>query len=115
MAMSKTYWRRKMAERLAARLDGGMTVANVDEAERLVWRLCRLANDNARNCERDNDPRMQNASFARRQERVEERWIEREKEIAGLFGKYGCRIDWPGCYPSITADEGFTLDIWEMH
>lgn len=114
MAFTKTYWRNKMAERLAKRIADEPSAAQIEEAKRLVWRLCRLANDNERNCERDNDERWQRFHAAKL-ERIEERWIEREREINGLFGKYGCHIDWPGLYPSIVADEGYDIDYWEMY
>ena len=121
MAQTKRFWRWKMAERLAQRkrrIEGRnadeATYEEVEEANRLVWRLCRLANDNARNIERANDPRMEREWFAKKVDRIEERWAEREREIAALFVPYGCYIDWPGAYPCINADEGGEIDIWEM-
>lgn len=115
MKYTKGYWRYKMAEKLAKRIADEPTPQQVYDAKKLVWRLCRLATDNERNCERDNDPAwMQNPRLAAKQERVEERWIEREKEISGLFAAYRCTVEWPGIYPSIRADEGYDIDIWEM-
>lgn len=115
MAQGKRFWRRKMAERLARRIADEPTDEQVDEAYTLVNRLCRLASDNERNTERDNDARWwQGDRFQRMHERNSARWAEREKEIRALFGKYGCHIDWPGVYPCINADEGGTIDIWEM-
>lgn len=114
MAQGKRFWRWKMAERLAKRISDEPTDEQVGEAYRLVGRVCRLANDNERNCERDNDERWQHGYLLKRLERIEERWEEREKEINALFGKYRCHIDWPGLYPSIVADEGGDIDIWEM-
>ena len=118
----KRFWRRRMAERLAKRKrriegrnDDEATYEEIEEAYRLVNRICRLANDNERNTERDNDSyRHANKWRAAKLDRIEERWVEREKEIAELFKPYGCYIDWPGIYPSINADEGGTIDIWEM-
>lgn len=116
MRQTKTYWRWRMAERLAKRIYAEPTESQVDEANDLVWRLCRLANDNERNCERDNDERwMLNPYRRAKLERIEERWLEREKEINGLFAKYGCSIYWPGLYPSIKDAEGHDIDIWEMY
>lgn len=111
----KRFWRRRMAERLAKRIADEPTEGQVDEAYRLVNRICRLANDNERNCERDNDSAWQEVAWRKRKlDRIEERWAEREREIAGLFRPYRCYIDWPGAYPCINADEGGTIDIWEM-
>ena len=122
MAQGKRFWRWKMAERLAKRKrriegrnDDEASYEEIEEAYTLVNRLCRLANDNERNCERDNDSAWQEVEWRRRKlDRIEERWVEREKEIVVLFGPYGCSIDWPGLYPSIVADEGGDIDIWEM-
>lgn len=114
--MNKHQWRWKMAERLAKRVNDEPSIEEVRKANRLVWRLCRLANDNERNCERDNDERwMLNPRLCAKQEHIEERWCEREKEINELFAKYGCSIDWPGLYPSIKCTEGYDIDIWEMY
>ena len=57
MARTKTSWRWQMAERLAKRMSDEPTIEEIEEANHVVWRLCRLANDNERNCERDNDER----------------------------------------------------------
>ena len=122
MAQSKRFWRWKMAERLAKRKrqiegrnDDESTYEEIEDANRLVWRLCRLANDNMRNAERDNDSAWQETPRLKAKlDRIEERWAEREREIAALFKPYGCYIDWPGIYPCINADEGGTIDIWEM-
>ncbi len=115
MTQGKRFWRRKMAERLAKRIADEPTEAQVSEAYRLVNRLCRLANDNERNTERDNDSAWHaNKWRVAKLDRIEERWAEREKEIAALFRPYRCYIDWPGVYPCINADEGGTIDIWEM-
>lgn len=122
MAQTKRFWRWKMAERLAKRKrriegrnDDEATYEEIEQANKLVWRLCRLANDNERNTERDNDSAWQETPRLKAKlERIEERWEEREKEINALFGKYRCHIDWPGLYPSIVADEGGDIDIWEM-
>lgn len=115
MKKNKTEWRWEMAKRLARRINNEPTTAEIEEANRLVWRLCRLANDNARNCERSNSERMQFKWFAAKQEHIEERWCEREEEIRALFEKYGCSVYWPGLYPSIRASEGYDIDIWEMY
>lgn len=116
MARTKTSWRWQMAERLAKRVSDEPTHEEISEANHLVWRLCRLANDNERNCERDNDERWMTSPYlCKKQDRIEERWCEREREINGLFAKYRCSIEWPGLYPSIKADEGYDIDIWEMY
>lgn len=110
----KRYWRRIMANRLCKRVFDKPTEQQVDAAYVLVNRLCRLANDNERNCERDNDPRWQ-LYHAAKLERIENRWIEREREIAEQFKLYRCRIEWPGLYPSICTDDSGDIDIWEMY
>ena len=116
MAKTKTEWRWEMAMRLAKRMYENPSDFDLEVANHLVWRLCRLANDNVRNCERDNDPRwMENPRMAAKQERIEERWCEREREIDALFAEFGCSLVWPGLYPSIRADEGYDIDIWEMY
>ena len=131
MAHTKRYWRWKMAERLATRkrrMEGRnadeATYEEIEEANNLVWRLCRLANDNERNAERDNDSTWQETPRLKAKlDRIEERWIEREREISSLFeSEYGCKVDWPGCYPTVYAinDERFgpdagMLDICEMY
>lgn len=113
---TKSEWRWRMAEVLAKRIKDDPSLAEIEEANKLVWRLCRLANDNALYAERDNDERWYyTPKLARKLERLEERWIEREREISALFGKYRCRIEWTCCYPTIYADEGGSIDYCEMY
>ena len=94
--------RRVSAEILAERIHEQPTEAQVDEAYHLINRLARLAHDNEMRCERDNDERFWRGDRLQREhERWSDRWMERAEEIEGLFGKYGCKVTWPGIYPTV--------------
>ena len=100
--MSKRKMRRISAEMLAERVYEHPSVEQVDEAYHLINRLAKLAHDNETNTVRDNDERFWRGDRLQlMHERNTDRWMERAKEINGLFAKYGCKVTWPGIYPTV--------------
>lgn len=104
--MGKMKMRRVSAEILAERIYERPTEEQIAEAYHLINRLACLAHDNETRVERDNDARYwQGDRFQRMHERFTDRWIERAKEIGALFEKYGCKVTWPGVYPTVDCIE----------
>ena len=94
------------AEMLAERVNENPTDEQVEKAYHLINRLACLAHENETNTERDNDAFYWNGDrFQRMHERNVERWMERAEEIDALFGEYGCKVTWPGIYPTVDCIE----------
>lgn len=100
--MGKRKMRWTSAHILAERIYDVPTDEQVDEAYHLINRLAKLAHDNEVRCERDNDERYWRGDWLQKKhERWTDRYCERADEIEGLFAKYGCKVEWPGVYPTV--------------
>ena len=104
--MGKRKMRRVSAEILAERVCDNPSEEQIDKAYHLINRLACLAHDNEVRATRDNDERYWRGDrLQRKHERFTDRWIERAEEIDGLFAEYGCKVTWPGIYPTVDCIE----------